>query len=409
MSLYARLLALSGGNIPTEDALTEVVAHLFRRDLRARLEQGDLADDALVVRWLQAIGALEKGGPPVRRVRVETQRSFATLSATETRPAHHTDSRPDLVLTLYRGEPQAPESAQTREVVFVESKVDSGEGVDQLRRYAEHLDDAFPKAARRTLVYLTHYPEQRKEADVLQHTGDRVDFRQARWHSTYRLFRAARATAPAPLLGLYDDLLDFMHHLDMDRPDHLDLADGFALTRIDRGIRFLEHTLTDAPPGTESPLSRFKRIMNSTGGQRATVYTNVVRFRRFAFYEQSGKTADAFEVLLGYELNQGDLPALYLRLASHPGPTLTRIHALHGTEVSALPGSSSWRKWIVSNGGWGGASLSVPFARLLSEEDHVREARRVFGLLLDELERLHRDASDLPWNGEPASDEPEGE
>ena len=412
MSLYARLLALTGGNIPTEDALTEIVAHLFRRDLLARIESGKAADDALVVRWLRAIGALEPGGPPARRVRVETQRSFSALPSKSPRLAHSTNSRPDLVLTLYRGSVQNPEQAPIQEVVFVESKVGSGEGHEQLRRYAEHLDAAFPEAARRTLVYLTHYPDRKEVMDVLEHTEDRVGFQQTRWHSAYRLFRAAHSQAPTSLLGLYDDLLDFMQHLDMDRPDHLDLADGFALTRINRGLRFLKHTLADASAGAVAPIDRLQQLMRADNVRythmQNRVNAGIQQFNRFAYVQQYNHATDHFEADLGYLLDQGDLPTLYLNLAAAMGPVAERIQRLlHGREVTGLQEGASWEKWTNPKGTWGGARVLVPFAHLLTQDDQAEAARQVFDRLLNELEHVQKEHRGLPWWGEAAPEETE--
>ena len=135
-SLYARcphvvlghlgkLVRLFPESVNLEDLFTEAAARLFER-------RHDLC-----VAWLEGAGLLPRAGRyDDRYVRVSSQRTFAPLEH------HDTASCPDLLIEVYWLLEEEPTNEETvADVVMVESKIGSGEGQDQLRRYAEHLDD----------------------------------------------------------------------------------------------------------------------------------------------------------------------------------------------------------------------------------------------------------------------------
>jgi hypothetical protein len=94
----------------------------------------------LCLAWLNESGVLPLN-EKYSRIRVTTQRPFGALED------HRYASRPDVVIELSEGfstegvdddrSDEAP--VPPTDVVFIESKVGSREGHDQLRRYAEHL------------------------------------------------------------------------------------------------------------------------------------------------------------------------------------------------------------------------------------------------------------------------------
>lgn len=123
-SLLGRLLRLFPESVPLEDLFTEAVARLFE------------TRPQLCLAWLEEVGLItpRSAGDGQEHVRVVSQRTFASLEH------HDTDSRPDLMIEVYRSlEPI--EDGAVAGVVMVESKIGSREGLEQLRRYAEHLDE----------------------------------------------------------------------------------------------------------------------------------------------------------------------------------------------------------------------------------------------------------------------------
>ena len=112
MPLLRSLLRLfPAGAVPLEDFHTEVAAHVMR----------SLPDQTL--RWLREIGATTM--TRADEFVVSTQEELSPLEL------HATGSRPDIAIRIAtNGE---------RELIYIESKVGSHEGLQQLSRYLDHL------------------------------------------------------------------------------------------------------------------------------------------------------------------------------------------------------------------------------------------------------------------------------
>ena len=380
MSIYARLLALSDRHVRTEDVLTEVVAHLLRRDADLRP-----IGEPLVVRWLRDLGVAQA----VVSVEIDTQRAYPALATGEA------SNRPDLVIEIERADGSA-------EVVFVESKVDSGEGTDQLNRYARTLAASHASAATRLLVYLTRDPDP-KEGEAVLAGAAAVQFRSSRWHHVYDVIHAAYDTAPPPLVSLYDDTLSFLRHLDMDHDARFTPADALALARIPRTLRFLDSTLWDGAP----PLSdRFAALLGGVNQKNAGL-SRIRDHDRYTLYRKYEGGADSarFEVLLGYTFGGDGFPRLQLELGSllTDGGSEAVAQAIRALDGRAVTGQDwTWSAYRAPELSWGGAFVSVPVEPLLAGDDHADAFRNTLHALLDELERVMRQYPDaLPWNALP--------
>lgn len=396
MSLFARILSLSDRRVPTEDVLTEVVVHLFRLDWKVRLEQGD-GDRAAVLAWLRSVGVLSGG--PVVAVRVETQRSYGAITGHETVPDHAAGSRPDIVVEIDR------KGNRPRDVVLVESKVDSLEGEDQLARYAGQLQVRHANA-QRALVYLTRDYDPRDRSDVCATAPD-VDFTCARWHGVYAAVRDARSTAPLALLSLYNDVLEFLTSLGMDRAPRFTPADALALTRAPTVFSFLDDTLRSGSP---SPADRMAGLLGRVN--RRTGLSQVRTHRRYPIYRTYGKDHGNFEVLLGYRFPDEGFPQLFLGLNSYSeaaggGGVAQAIRSLEGRGAEAF--DRTWQTF--EDGNWAGAMVTVPLGPFLSGDEHVGPVRATLHKLLDELERIMSlpALAVLPWRDTPSLTEDEDE
>src|SRR4051794_19951098 len=115
MSLFRELQRLyRPDRFQLEDFHTEIVAQVLRNSSTLTLE------------WLGGIGVT--GLKNADHIQIATQEEFARLEG------HSTASRPDITIRLVaRGK---------TELIFIESKLPSTQGYDQLQRYAEHLHAA---------------------------------------------------------------------------------------------------------------------------------------------------------------------------------------------------------------------------------------------------------------------------
>lgn len=385
MSLFARLLALSDRRVPTEDVLTEVVAHLFRLDAAARGAAGGL-DGSLVVRWLRAVGALDDG--PVAAVRVGTQRTYAPVGD------GGRAGRPDLVVEVDRG--------GATEVVLVESKVDSGEGPDQLRAYAEQLRVRHGRAARRTLVYLTRNHDPKDPGEVVPAhgppTGVAVEFLPARWYGVYRTVDDGLPSAPPVLGSLYADVLAFLAHLQMDLDTRLGGDDALALARAPRALRLLHATLFSGSPGVEAPARAFKRVTGWVSGETEAAKQVVPHGRYVAAYNPAGG-----EVLLGYRLGGDAGLVALLQLGTttrtdegrRAAAALRRLLENRPARVDGLDGRPvelEWETWDDARVRWAGGHLAVP----VGGGGDLGRLRHVLLGLVGELGALW-ELEEFPW------------
>lgn len=97
------------------------------------------------------------------------------------------------------------------DVVIVESKIGSKEGQEQLRRYAEHLEEMADFGGK-TLAYITRAYDPADPDKVLSGLGEDVRFVQLRWHDFYRsLQKAAEQDA------LVEEVMAFMEEQGMAR------------------------------------------------------------------------------------------------------------------------------------------------------------------------------------------------
>lgn len=168
MSLFDRLFRLrtTDARRPTEDFLTEIVAAVLT-------EHPELF-------WAWASPAWEPYDPAQDRVWAETQTTRTALSNCD----HGSDSRLDLVVRRIR-------EAALVSVAYVESKVASGEGYEQLQRYTDHL--AREPADERLLVYATRDTDDKDTPSPHPSLGVHVlPFIPLRWSGFDRALRNHR-------------------------------------------------------------------------------------------------------------------------------------------------------------------------------------------------------------------------
>lgn len=191
-SLLSRLSKLFPESVPLEDLFTEAIARLFER-------RPDLG-----LTWLREEGALPSArteNPGEEIVRVSSQRPFNSLEY------HETASRPDLLIEVYR---TSEEDDAAANVVMLESKIGSGEGEGQLRRYAEHLHN-MSGFDNRTLLYVTRGYDPKEPDEIVSGLDDKVRFEQLRWHDFYRFLHQAEPDA------LVEEVMAFMQENGMAR------------------------------------------------------------------------------------------------------------------------------------------------------------------------------------------------
>jgi hypothetical protein len=272
MSLLSRLLRFHGGTVRLEDFFTEVFAYLLA------------AYPELCLTWLYQSEVLSNSGE-YSRISVTTQRSFDALAS------HLHSSRPDVVIELFESIPVEAAHDQWSEelpvtptdVVFIESKVGSREGQDQLKRYAEQLS-AIPDVRRRKLVYITRSFDPKHEDEGvggLRGSDTPVEYLQLRWHGFYRALEDYRSKS-LPNSDLIQEVLLFMKQNGMSQTNRLSAADVVALSGMTKMLAFMRETLSGEVE------ARIREVSGSKLQGGGSALRQLATFDRYFYYAYMG-------------------------------------------------------------------------------------------------------------------------
>ena len=135
-------------------------------------------------------------------------------------------SRPDMVIET--------SDAQGYDVIFVEFKIGSEEGPDQLTRYAQILASEFPHARRRILAYITKNFDPKDLQQFLDVASpERVEFVQIRWQQFYSIVKESQKTDPTN--EVIAEMVLFMEELGMGYDHQFSPLDIVTLANLQRG------------------------------------------------------------------------------------------------------------------------------------------------------------------------------
>jgi hypothetical protein len=140
--------------------------------------------------------------------------------------------RPDFIIEVFYG--------SESEIFFMESKLGSFEGPNQLARYAQALVDEYPNALRHRLIFVTRDYEP-KESISRQPVFSNIRFKQIRWYSFFVVLQSY-------LIDHQDDTLvsevsQFMEEHDMSEIDQFSLEQMVALTNLESLLAVMKQTL----------------------------------------------------------------------------------------------------------------------------------------------------------------------
>lgn len=353
MPLLRSLLRLfPAGAVPLEDFHTEVVAHVMR----------SLPDQTLS--WLRDIGAttMTRGDEFI----ITTQEELSALEL------HATGSRPDIAIRLVKnGE---------RELIYIESKVGSHEGHQQLSRYLDHLQTRPER--RKSLVFITRSYEPKEIA-----SRPDVTFVQTRWSVFYRSF--SRCT---PATELLSELLYFMEEHNMAQNNQFTSIDLLALSNFSRARKLMDATLWESVQ---------KKFIKFSGKPfwKESAFTQLRNHGRYAMFAGFGP-GHQFEVLLGYWTDQDIITEPpWVGVTWHVNPKAAkRAEIVAAMENFVRTSSGRWEGFDLSDEkAWGGICRGKVLTDFFSQEDHVRSITAMFEESLDDLADFKNRYPKLPW------------
>jgi hypothetical protein len=355
MSLFSRLLSLHTDKIPLEDFFTELVAYLFS------------TDKTILYIWLKHLNVLNINDD--LDAHISTQQTFKPLDY------HRSGSRPDILIEVI--------SNEWHNLFFIESKIGSQEGNDQLSKYAEILHE-LPGFQNKFLVYITRDFDPKDEKTILRSIpNSNVQFKQYRWHQFYQFLK----TQPPTML--IREMIMFMHEHHMAQNNQFSSVDIIALANFTRSLKLMEETMW----GEVS--QRFKEILGAIK-PKVTALTQVQNHGRYLITASmpNGKWWCGLGFILK-TANLADYPTVRLMLEVDP-------NSQHRTEILEamwkICQQYGWQGYDLNNAkAWSGIAREKSLQNFLSEEDHIVAIERFFLQALDELAAIKHQYSNLPW------------
>jgi len=381
--LFSRLLRFHGGNVRLEDFFTEIFAHLLS------------TYPDLCLAWLNQSGVLPVN-EKYSHINVTTQRPFDVLEA------HQYASRPDVVIELSEGfSAEAAHDQRSDEVpvpptdvVFIESKVGSREGEDQLKRHAEQLS-AIPDIRHRRLVYITRDNDPKNEDEIvggLRGSDAPVGFVPLRWHGFYRTLEDYR-TRSLPNSDLIKEVLLFMKQHGMSQTNRLSAADVVALSGMTRMLAFMRETLSGEVE------ARLRAVSGTTLARRNDTLKQLAEQDRYFLHAYMGPE---FWVGGGFYLGQDDPDdypwlSVYLEVGpKQPG----RVDIISAMRSFAADCSGCEPYNLDDPSEWTALDWAIDLREVLTAEDHMAAARTHFLKSLDDVARMREQYPRLPWGSD---------
>lgn len=348
-----RVLNNSNGQ-PHEDFLTEVFAEL-------------LCDQETMLDFLGKELKI-----PIQNVdhsSITTQVTFPAL------PHHQMDSRPDMVIRFYEG--------QKLYVVFIESKLGSSEGIDQLSRYADHLGVLTQQGAEGYLVYLTQYSDEKDASLVLANHKDIV-FRQMRWFQIYQWIKQLKSKN-----NYTSKVLDYMEEIGLKDNRQFTPVDVYAIQNMNRLQRMMDECMD----------SVVDVVMTKHFGKALQPNNRHTQLKYMKRYVKASEQEDrATEVVVGFYLTDDDYPSVSVvyefcegRCSNFPDV----VAAMH----NFISTHKDWETFELNNDSaeWKGISCKRRLVDFLHYEDHINEIQKFFLEKLNELHDIKVTNPELNW------------
>lgn len=332
-----------------EDYLTEIVADLF--------EDHELLADFLA-------HFTEERWDELSQVEVTTQKTYAKLHG------HATDSRPDLVVSLRRNQKPC--------VVFFENKIDSGEGHEQLKRYADHLQLHEQDGVHTYLFYVTKRHDPKKRGEIIQ-PASRTKFRQLRWYEFYKWLSKHQSSYSQKILA-------YMEELQLNETRKFMPQDMYALQHMARLQSMMDASLDGA----------VDEAMTKYFGKAIGWSNRNVQMRDFGRYIKTNDQGNGIWIACGYYFTEDDYPLVSVIMEVNP-------NAKGRADIVAA------MKWMDENledwqgealhdpTNWSTISCDVSLLRFLGEDDHILTIQKHFIEKLEELHGLHHQFPQLVW------------
>ena len=349
-------------NSPQFNGLRRQEENFFTDIFAAEMEQ----NKELLARFLLKFLGISEA---YHRIEITAQKRYSPL------PEHEIGSRPDVFIELFT------EDAAVFDVIMIESKMDSGEGKNQLNKYADHLAKSHDDARKRYLLYMTRYYDPKKEqAKIIAKIRPKVSFVQKRWREFYPLLDSEEALGDSQV----SEMAKYMKERGMTGMTKLQEGDLQAMNSLPRLMQFMRNSLDD------EITSEFKSIV----GNRTFPPKEMVRaLSDDKYYMLVADIGQDFQVSIGFSFygEWPDYPSIAVEITilenslrrKKIGKILTRV-----IDTPATTGLN-WKRYDFEEPGNPiGMLIEESLANFSNEPDLLNYVKNKFSSYIEEVIRI---------------------
>lgn len=276
--------------------------------------------------------------------RIRTQESFKSLEF------HSIDSKPDITIWF------------EDQIIFIECKVDAKEGQDQLKRYAEHLDNYSLKG---TLIYLTRDFDPKDENEILEKCTEKVGFKSFRWHNVHHLLKKYKNEI------FIKQMLMYMESIKIATVNRFSPIDIIALSNFSRVKRMIDETFSG------EIIQKFETIGKGRNRDSASM-TQLRDYDRYIYF--SYQNNDSW-IGLGYWMNSFNEEVEYpdIRFIIEVAPKSKKYQEIRDIMDRISKDYPEWQKYNFERlESYAGIAISKSMRDIMSEENHIESIRKFF-------------------------------
>ncbi len=339
-------LRLNSEKHQTEDYLTEIFAHCLRQDatlLKAFLKEFDILPKATI-----------------KDYKIETQKTYSKLNC------HDSDSRPDIVIS------------NDNTVIFFENKINSPEGFEQLKRYAEQLDNL--QETNKSLVYITKHYDPKSKVEIFKCCNNTIKFREIRWYEIFNFLKKQQSLLEKrPSSEIVKELIIYMKQTNLSMNIKFEETDIPTLKNFSNIMKMMDETINVA---TKDIKKNHNSVLNFS--LKKNKFFNNSRYA----YESSAK--HGLVVSVGYWFIEDDYPNVQIEIALYhkdfKDEEKLKMIDEQLRSKQELSGDSKWEYYSKSDG-WSGLFTQKSLQDFLSGADHLKNIQEYF---LNDLEKVEK-------------------
>jgi len=293
-------------------------------------------------------------------------------------PVRDDEKRPDIVIDFSNGE--------SYDLIFIESKVGSSEGYNQLSDYAEILD-SLSGYRHKLLVYITRDFDPKEGSVVFKNIPDsNVGFKQLRWHQFYQ-FLATQEDSE-----LKQEITTFMQEYRMAQSNQFSSIDILALTNFPSTLKLIELVMWGRV------FHKFEEILGEHKSLEFRKRRALQNIQWHGRYILGSWMPHRWWCFMGFFINSTDssgYPTVRLVLEVDP-KSPKRQGIIH--EFRQISNNSAWNPYYLDTPNtWSHIALEKSLRDFVSLDDHVFAIEEFFLNILQDLENIRQQHPQLPW------------